>query len=391
MNSSGIPEGYAFDDVLLVPNRTRARSRTDIDLSTYLTPGIALAIPIVSANTPWCTESSLAIALAAEGGIGIIHRMTTSHTQAAEVRRTKAATADPAIFPHATRDAQGRLRVGAAVGVKSDTRTRAAMLIEAGADVLVVDVAHGHADYVIDTIQALKSAHPNIDLIAGNVATAEGVRDLVEAGASAVKIGIGPGSVCSTRIVTGAGVPQLTAVLECAREAKRHGVPVIADGGIRTSGDIVKALAAGAASVMLGKLLAGTEESAAIPIEREGRRYKITNGFVSLGVGLTLKRLEGGEVSEEEFKNYVPEGVEATFDYAGPLADVLGQYVGGVRSGLSYAGSMTIDELQRKARFIRVTTSGDREGRPHVQDHTPAHHPDYAAMFVAPANRQRAS
>jgi IMP dehydrogenase/GMP reductase len=386
-SNDGIPQGYAFDDVLLVPNRTRATSRTNVDLSTRLTPGIALAIPIVSANTPWCTESRLAVALAAEGGIGIIHRMTTSHTQAEEVRRTKAAVVDPATFPRATRDAQGRLRVGAAVGVKSDTLTRAAMLIEAGADVLVVDVAHGHADYVIDTVLALKSGHPHVDLIAGNVATAEGVRDLVKAGASAVKVGIGPGSVCSTRIVTGAGVPQLTAILECAREAKLHGVPVIADGGIRTSGDIVKALAAGAASVMLGKLLAGTEESAATAIEHEGRCYKITNGFVSLGAGLTLKRLEGGEVSEEEFKNYVPEGVEATFDYAGPLSDVLRQYLGGMRSGLSYGGSLTIDELQQKARFIRVTASGNYEGRPHVQDHTPAHHPDYAAMFVTPADR----
>lgn len=383
-----IPLGYAFDDVLLVPSRTRATSRTIVDLATRLTPGIAMAVPIVSANTPWCTGSQLAVAMAAEGGIGIIHRMTTSPIQADEVRRAKAAVVDAAAYPNATRDARGRLRVGAAVGVKGDALARASMLVEAGADVLVVDVAHGHADYVIDTVRALKSAHPQIDLIAGNVATAEGVRDLVEAGASAIKVGIGPGSVCSTRIVTGAGVPQLTAIMECACEAKRHGVSVIADGGVRTSGDIVKALAAGASSVMLGKLLAGTEESAAIPIERDGRRYKITNGFVSLGVGLTLKRLEGGEVSEEEFKSYVPEGVEATFDYAGPLADVLRQYLGGVRSGLSYSGSLTIGELWEKARFIRVTASGSYEGRPHVQDHTPAHHPDYAAIFVPSGNRQ---
>jgi IMP dehydrogenase/GMP reductase len=387
-----IPEGLAFDDVLLIPNRTRARSRSLVDLSTRLTPSIGLSIPIVSANTPWCTESQLAIALALQGGIGIIHRMTSARIQADEVRRAKNAAFDQAAHPVATCDERGRLRVGAAVGVKGDALGRAAMLIEAGADVVVVDVAHGHADYVVDAVAALKAAHPEIEIVAGNVATPEGVRDLVEAGACAIKVGIGPGSVCSTRVVTGAGVPQFTAVLECAAEARRHGVPVIADGGIRTSGDIVKALAAGASSVMLGKLLAGTDESAAIPIERDGRRYKITNGFVSLGVALTLQRIDAGKVTEADLKNYVPEGVEATFADAGPVSDVLRPILGGVRSGLSYSGSLTIAELWEKARFIRVTANGDREGRPHVQNDIPALHPDYAALLIESTDaRERAS
>jgi len=387
-----IPEGLSFDDVLLIPNRTRATSRRLVDLSTRLTPSINLAIPIVSANTPWCTESQLAIALALQGGIGILHRMTSARIQAEEVRRTKAAAFDRAAHPDATCDRRGRLRVGAAVGVKTDALARAAMLIEAGADLLVVDVAHGHADYVVDAVAALKAAYREIEIVAGNVATADGVRDLVEAGACAIKVGIGPGSVCSTRIVTGAGVPQLTAVLECAAEARRHGVPVIADGGIRTSGDIVKALAAGASSVMLGKLLAGTEESAAIPIECHGRRYKITNGFVSLGVDLTVQRIEGRRITEADLGNYVPEGVEATFAYAGPTASVLRQILGGVRSGLSYSGSLTIAELWEKARFIRVTAKGDHEGRPHVQDEIPALHPDYAALLIERDEpRERAS
>jgi IMP dehydrogenase/GMP reductase len=377
-----IPYGFAFDDVLLVPNRTRASSRSIVDLSTKLTPTIPLRIPIVSANTPWCTEARLAVALAEMGGIGIIHRMTSTARQVEEVRQVKATAIDEATFPQSSRDAQGRLRVGAAVGVKDDAIARAGTLIEAGADVLVVDVAHGHSDQVIEIVGRLKHAHPHVELVAGNIATASATRDLIEAGASAVKVGIGPGSVCSTRIVTGAGVPQLTAIMECADEAHRLGATVIADGGIRKSGDIVKALAAGASSVMLGKLLAGTEESAAIPIEHGGRRYKITTGFVSLGVELTIKWIEGGSITDDDLKGYVPEGVEATFEYAGLTAEVLRPLLGGVRSGLSYSGSLTIPELWEKARFIRVTPSGNDEGRPHVQDHTPPLHPDYARFFL---------
>jgi IMP dehydrogenase/GMP reductase len=374
--------GYSFDDVLLVPRRTRATTRKSVNVATQLTPRIRLAVPIVSANTPWCTEAKMAAGMAALGGIGFIHRMTSSDLQAEEVRKTKSICVDKTALPMATVDSRGRFRVGAAIGVKADFLHRAERLAEAGADVLVLDVAHGHADYVLDAVAKLKTAFPDVDLIAGNVATAEGTADLISAGAQAIKVGIGPGSVCTTRIVTGAGVPQLTAILDCADEAQRHRIPVIADGGIRSSGDIAKALAAGASTVMLGKMLAGTDESAAILIEDNGRRHKITNGFVTLGVGLTLKRLEGGVITEDEFKQYVPEGVEATFDYAGPLRDLIAQLVGGLRSGLSYCGSMSIPELWEKAKFIQVTGAGNHEGQPRVQEGVASVHPDYASLLV---------
>jgi IMP dehydrogenase/GMP reductase len=374
--------GYSFDDVLLLPRRTRATSRSVVDVRTKLTPGIGLAVPLVSANTPWCTEAAMAAAMAAVGGIGFIHRMTSAAVQADEIRRTKSAFVDKNSLPEATVDSRGRFRVGAAVGVKADFLSRAEALVEAGTDVLIVDVAHGHADYVLEAIEKLRTTFPDVDLVAGNVATADGVRDLISAGAQAIKVGIGPGSVCTTRIVTGAGVPQLTAVLECAREAQRHGIPVIADGGVRSSGDVTKALAAGASTVMLGKMLAGTDESAAILVEHEGRRHKITNGFVTLGVGLTLKRLEGRTITEDEFRDYVPEGVEATFQYAGPLRDVIRKIIGGLRSGLSYCGSMSIAELWEKAQFIQVTPAGHHEGHPHVQEGVPSVHPNYASLFV---------
>jgi IMP dehydrogenase/GMP reductase len=316
------------------------------------------------------------------GGIGIIHRMIAIETQVAEVTLTKRSDADPTQFPDATVDSSGRLRVGAAVGVKGDFLRRAEHLARAGADVIAVDVAHGHADYVLEAIAALQRLLPDIDIIGGNVATAAGAADMIEAGAQAVKVGIGPGSVCSTRIVAGAGVPQLTAILDCAKAGRAAGVPLIADGGIRTSGDIVKALAAGASTVMLGKLLAGAEESSAAVIENSGKRYKVTTGFVTLGVQLTLKRLAQQEIKQEEFRNYLPEGVEATFEFAGPASDILIRLVQGLRSGLTYSGSASIPELQEMAGFIQVTRAGSDEGRPHVQDGVPALHPDYARLFV---------
>lgn len=380
--SDRIGLGLSFDDVLLIPRRNRAPSRSEVDVSTMLTPRIRLAVPVVSANTPWCTEGRMATAMARLGGIGIIHRMIAIETQVAEVTLTKRSDADPTQFPDATVDSSGRLRVGAAVGVKGDFLRRAEHLARAGADVIAVDVAHGHADYVLEAIAALQRLLPDIDIIGGNVATAAGAADMIEAGAQAVKVGIGPGSVCSTRIVAGAGVPQLTAILDCAKAGRAAGVPLIADGGIRTSGDIVKALAAGASTVMLGKLLAGAEESSAAVIENSGKRYKVTTGFVTLGVQLTLKRLAQQEIKQEEFRNYLPEGVEATFEFAGPASDILIRLVQGLRSGLTYSGSASIPELQEMAGFIQVTRAGSDEGRPHVQDGVPALHPDYARLFV---------
>lgn len=377
-----IPVGLTFDDVLLIPQRTRVESRKHVAVSTRLSRRVALKIPIVSSNVPWCTEAPMAIALARLGGIGILHRMTTVEAQVDQLTETKAALGDLERYPDATRDSWGRLAVGAAVGAKVDDRDRAARLVDAGADLLVVDIAHGHADYALDCVAALKSAHPEIDVIGGNVATADAVRDLVDAGADAVKVGIGPGGICSTRLVAGAGVPQLTAILDCVAEARHHDVPIIADGGIRTSGDIVKALAAGASSVMLGSLLAGTEESAAYLVEMDNRRYKISTGFVTLGVALTRKRVAGEDVSRAEILDYVPEGVEATFEYLGPLDNHVRQLIGGVQSGISYTGSASIPEMWRKRRFIRVTDAGRGENRPHAVDRAPQVHPDYKALFL---------
>ncbi len=271
--------------------------------------------------------------------------------------------------PNATKDGRGRLRVGAAVGVRPDDMDRAISCQAAGADVLVVDIAHGHSDHVIQMIRRLKQRLPNVPIIAGNVATAQGVRDLAEAGADAVKVGVGSGSICTTRIVTGFGVPQLTAIMECAEAGKGLNLPIIADGGIRNSGDMTKSLAAGASTVMIGSLLAGTDESPGATVIREGRRYKIVRGMASLSANIERKKLNNnGELAIEEWEEVVPEGVEATVPYKGALVDVIHQLVGGLRSGMSYAGACTIEELWQAAEFIRITPSGIQESHSHDVD-----------------------
>ena len=358
--------GLTFDDVLLVPQRTRATSRSLVDLSTTLSPEIRLHLPLISANAPFCTEGAMAIGMALAGGMGFVHRMTSIERERDAVHRTKQHRFAPERFPHATCDGQGRLRVGAAVGVKGDYLARAEAMAEAGADLLVVDIAHGHADYALAAISELAKRFPSLGIAAGNVATATGTRDLIGAGAQVVKVGIGPGSICTTRLVTGAGVPQLTAVLDCVAVARPHGVAVIADGGLRTSGDITKALAAGASAAMLGGMLAGADESAGTLVERGGRRYKATTGFASLGVELTLKRLAGETIDPDELAAYVPEGVEATFPHRGPLANLLLQIAGGMRSGFSYSGAMSLPELWDKAELIRTSEAGRAENRPHA-------------------------
>lgn len=268
--------------------------------------------------------------------------------------------------PLATKDSKGRLRVGAAIGARPDDLDRAAACVNAGADVLVVDIAHGHADHALQMVRALKQRFAEVEVVGGNVATAAGVRDLAEAGADAVKVGVGPGSTCITRIVAGFGVPQLTAIIDCAEAARAAGVPLIADGGVRTSGDLTKALAAGADTVMLGSLLAGTEESPGASVIREGRRYKVVRGMASLTANVDRKALEqSGEVDPEQWEQVVPEGVEAVVPYRGAAADVLHQLVGGLRSGLSYAGATSLKELQQNAEFIRVSPAGVRESGPH--------------------------
>ena len=271
--------------------------------------------------------------------------------------------------PCATKDIKGRLRVGAAVGVQAGFLERAALLLEAGADVLVVDIAHGHSDNAINAVRSLRREFGDIEIIAGNVATAEGTRDLIDAGADAVKVGVGPGSICITRIVTGFGVPQLTAIADCVEAARPHDVPIIADGGIQTSGDVAKALAAGADSVMLGSLLAGTDESPGVIVMRNNRRYKVSRGMASLGATMDRpdRRSKEGE-DDPDMTEVVAEGVEAAVPYRGLASDVVKQLVGGLRSALSYGGATTISELQQTAEFTLISQAGMRESHPHDVD-----------------------
>ena len=272
-------------------------------------------------------------------------------------------------FPYSTKDAKGRLRVAAAIGVVGDYLERAHALVNAEVDALVVDVAHGDADHTIHAVQAVRAALGSVELVAGNVATASGTAALIDAGVDAVKVGVGPGSICITRVVAGVGIPQLTAVMDCAREAQRQGGPIIADGGIRNSGDITKALAAGASSVMLGNLLAGTTESPGLTIRRGGRPYKISRGMASAQA--TLARLSREEPHrgwaewEEDLERVVPEGVEAVVPYRGDVGEILFQLVGGLRSGMSYCNARTLEELRRNATFVRITDAGRRESGPH--------------------------
>lgn len=265
--------------------------------------------------------------------------------------------------PKATKDERGRLRVGAAIGVKDDFLQRAQALVEAGCDVLVVDIAHGHSDLAINTVKELKKRTPKTEIIAGNVATAEGTKDLIDAGADAVKCGVGGGSICVTRIVTGSGVPQLHAIIDCIKIGKQTGVPIIADGGIKNSGDITKALAAGASSVMLGNLLAGTDESPGITIFRNGIKQKICRGMASFGANLGRKERQGEK--EENPNEFVAEGVEATVPYRGKAEEVIHQLVGGLRSGISYCGARNISEMQQNAEFLKMSPAGLRESHPH--------------------------
>lgn len=269
-------------------------------------------------------------------------------------------------YPLATKDSRGRLAVGAAVGVKTSELNRVEQLLEAGVDCIVVDIAHGDSKQEIEIILQIRKSFPKAQIVGGNVATAEGTQRLIDAGVDAVKVGVGPGSICITRLVAGAGVPQLTAVMNCAAVARPQGIPIIADGGVRTSGDIVKALAAGASTVMIGSLLAGTDESPGFLITREGHRYKASRGMASLQASMDRKTRESdSEFSEEEIEDYVSEGVEAIVPYRGSAREMLKQLVGGLQSGMSYTNAHSIDELHEKAVFVRMTSVGLRESKPH--------------------------
>lgn len=472
MPKERIIEGLTFDDVLLMPARSSVLPR-DVDVSTDFSRSIRINIPLSSSAMDTVTEAQMAIAIAREGGIGIIHRAMPADRQALEVDKVKKSESgmiiDPITvspdapiseamemmerykisgvpvtvegklvgiltnrdlrfetnfnkkvsdvmtkerlitapegtdldmakellhkykieklpivdkdfklkglitikdiekrkkYPNACKDSLGRLRVGAAVGVGEDALYRAELLVKAGVDVIVIDTAHGHTKAVIETLRKLKK-RVSVDVVAGNVATAEGATDLIRAGADAIKIGIGPGSICTTRIVAGAGVPQITAIMECYKVAKRFKVPIIADGGIKYSGDITKALAAGANSVMIGSLFAGTDESPGEIVLYQGRSYKVYRGMGSLSVmeqGARDRYMQEGV----EASKLVPEGVEGRVPYKGPLSQSVIQLIGGLRSGMGYCGCRNLKELREKARFIRITNAGLRES--HVHD-----------------------
>jgi len=270
-------------------------------------------------------------------------------------------------YPYASKDKKGRLLVGAAVGVKGDFLERTETLLEAGADVIVVDIAHGHSDNAINAVKMIKRAFPNCELIAGNVATGNGSKDLIRAGVDAVKVGVGSGSICITRVITGSGVPQVTAVVDSAKVTKEFDIPIISDGGIRTSGDATKALAAGASSVMVGSLFGGTDESPGKTLVKNGKKFKMYRGMASFYASLGRKyREEGSQVIEsDDLNDYVPEGVEAMVSYKGSVVDIIRQLVGGLRSGLSYCGANTIAEMQKNAKFIKITSAGYTESLPH--------------------------
>jgi IMP dehydrogenase len=470
-----IREGLTFDDVLLIPKRSPIISRSQTNLKTRLSRNISLNIPIISANMDTVTESPMAIALAREGGIGIIHRFMTIQDQVDEVLKVKRSESvmieqpytisiDSSVgyakkimhdfgisglliekdkklagiitkrdllfetnfennissvmskdvvfaemgttiekakyilhknrieklpiidkdkhiiglitsqdilkmeeFPNASKDKKGRLLVGAAVGVKGDYLERTEALLDAGADVMVVDIAHGHSDNAINCVHLIKKAFKDCELIAGNIATGQGTEDLIRAGVDAVKVGVGSGSICITRVITGSGVPQLTAILDSVKIAKEYDIPVISDGGIRNSGDLTKALAAGSSSVMVGSLLGGTDESPGKTLVKNGKKYKIYRGMASFYASLGRKYREEGQqiIESEDLNDYVPEGVEAMVSYKGSVVEIIRQLVGGLRSGLSYCGAKTINEMQQNAEFVRITTAGYIESQPH--------------------------
>jgi IMP dehydrogenase len=268
-------------------------------------------------------------------------------------------------YPKATKDARGRLMVGAAVGVRDKEVRRVEAALEAGADCIVVDIAHGDSSLEIEMIENIRKHFPKAQIIAGNVATADGTKRLIDAGADAVKVGVGPGSICITRVVAGSGVPQLTAIIECAKAAEANKIPIIADGGIRQSGDVAKAIAAGAQTVMIGSMLAGTDESPGMIMTRRGHRYKASRGMASLGANIERNKKEGNDLTREDVEEYVAEGVEAAVPYRGKAREVLTQLVGGLQSGMSYSGVHTLEEFQEKAIFVRMTGAGLRESGPH--------------------------
>lgn len=346
--------GLTYDDVLLVPRRSSVRSRQHVSTRTRLSRSIELEIPIVAANMDTVCEAEMAIAMARLGGVGMIHRFMPIDEHAAQIRKVKEAEAELG----------RRLVCGGAVGTDHDLEPRAGALVQAGADVLVLDIAHGHADHAIEGVKRLKDMFPDVDVVAGNVATAEGAADLADAGADAVKVGVGPGGVCTTRLVAGVGVPQLTALDDVAGAA--IGVPIIADGGIKNSGDIAKALAVGADTVMIGSLLAGTKESPGEVEQTSRGLVKRHRGMASREAVESRAARHGQELDEEYFEQRAPEGVEGTVPYRGSVDRVVGSLLGGLKSSMSYLDATDLATFRQNARFVRVTPAGLRENHPHA-------------------------
>ena len=348
--------GLTYDDVLLLPDASEVVP-SEVDTSTRLTRKISLRVPLVSSAMDTVTESKMAIAMAKAGGIGIVHRNLPIEDQVKHVKAVKKADAS--------------YLVGAAVGVGDDGYARALAVIEAGVDVVVVDTAHGHHRAVLDAIARIKEAHPEIQIIGGNVATRAGAQALINAGADAVKVGVGPGSICTTRVVAGVGVPQVTAIMEAHKACVKADIPLMADGGLQYSGDIAKAIVAGADTVMLGSLLAGCDESPGELVELQGRKFKAYRGMGSLGA--MQSRGEQKSYSKDRYMQddvlsedkLVPEGIEGKVAYRGSVSDTVHQLVGGLRSGMGYAGAATIDDLQKNGHLIQITAAGLQESHPH--------------------------
>ncbi|WP_412989463.1 IMP dehydrogenase [Pediococcus siamensis] len=360
-----VKKGLTFDDVLLIPAESHVLPN-ETDLSVQLTDNIKLNIPIISAGMDTVTESAMAIAMSRQGGMGVIHKNMSIEDQATQVLEVKAAgKANPKQYPHASSDKDGRPLVAAAVGVTSDTFDRADALLQSGADAIVIDTAHGHSAGVLRKIAEIREHFADATLIAGNVATGEGTKALFDAGVDVVKVGIGPGSICTTRVVAGVGVPQITAIYDAATVARTYGKHIIADGGIKYSGDIVKALAAGGNAVMLGSMLSGTDETPGDVLEDNGKKYKSYRGMGSLSAmsnGSADRYFQGGV---NEANKLVPEGIEARVAYKGSVQDILFQMIGGLRSGMGYVGAPTITALTENAQFVQITNAGLVESHPH--------------------------
>ncbi|AWN33255.1 MULTISPECIES: IMP dehydrogenase [Lactobacillus] len=360
-----VKEGLTFDDVLLIPAESHVLPN-EVNLHTQLAPNLKLNIPLISAGMDTVTEGAMAIAIALQGGLGVIHKNMSISAQASEVANVKNVVV-PANITKAAVDDDNRLLVAAAIGVTSDTFERAEALLEKGADAIVIDTAHGHSAGVLRKIKEIRDHFPNITLIAGNVATGDATRALFDAGVDIVKVGIGPGSICTTRVVAGVGVPQITAIYDAATAAREYDKPIIADGGMKYSGDIVKALAAGGNAVMLGSMLSGTTEAPGEIFESNGRKYKTYRGMGSVGAmaqahGSSDRYFQGGV---NEANKLVPEGVEARVEYKGDVSDIVFQIIGGLRSGMGYVGAATINDLRENAQFVKITNAGLRESHPH--------------------------